>query len=165
MTHPNPHLAYLGLGSNVGDKRQNLRRARERLQTESVRIVRTSSLYKTSPVEYLEQDWFLNQVLAVETLFDAFQLLAHCLRVENEGGRARTIPKGPRTIDIDLLFYNQAIIRQADLVVPHPRAAERKFVLQPMAEIAPDYVHPVLQKSIQQLLAERDSDVAKVEIA
>ena len=156
------HRAYLGLGSNIEDKRENLRLARAWLQTDAVRIVRESSVYRTSPVDYLEQDWFLNQILAVETRLSPADLFAHCLQIEYKIGRERTIDKGPRTIDIDLLFYDDAIINHFDLVVPHPRIAERKFVLVPMAEIAPEYIHPVYRKTIRDLLADRASDPAEV---
>ncbi|MBZ5535714.1 MAG: 2-amino-4-hydroxy-6-hydroxymethyldihydropteridine diphosphokinase [Acidobacteriia bacterium] len=158
------HTAYLGLGSNVEDKRENLRLARVWLQTPAVRIVRESSIYRTSPVDYLEQDWFFNQVLAVETPLSPEELLAHCLSVEIKIGRERTFDKGPRTIDIDLLFYESNVINRFDLVVPHPHLAERKFVLVPMAELAPDFVHPLLMKPIRTLLAERANDPAKVEL-
>lgn len=157
-------IAYLGLGSNVEDKRENLRLARAWLQTPAVKIVRESSIYRTSPVDYLEQDWFFNQVLAVETSLTPAELMAHCLSVENKIGRERTFDKGPRTIDIDLLFYDSEIINHFDLVVPHPRIAERKFVLVPMAELAPDFVHPLLMKPIRALLAERANDPARVEL-
>jgi 2-amino-4-hydroxy-6-hydroxymethyldihydropteridine diphosphokinase len=158
------HTAYLGLGSNVEDKRENLRLARVWLPTPAVRIVRESSIYRTSPVDYLEQDWFFNQVLAIETSLSPDELMAHCLNVETRIGRERTFDKGPRTIDIDLLFYESKVINRFDLVVPHPRIAERKFVLAPLAEIAPDFVHPLLMKPIHTLLANRVNDPAKVEL-
>ncbi|MFI5175921.1 MAG: 2-amino-4-hydroxy-6-hydroxymethyldihydropteridine diphosphokinase [Terriglobia bacterium] len=158
------HTAYVALGSNVEDKRENLRLARAWLQTPTVRIARESSIYKTSPVDYLDQDWFFNQVLAIETPLPPADLLAHCLSVESKIGRERTIDKGPRTIDIDLLFYDREVINHFDLVVPHPRIAERKFVLVPMAELAPDFIHPLLKKPIRSLLAERANDPAQVEL-
>jgi 2-amino-4-hydroxy-6-hydroxymethyldihydropteridine diphosphokinase len=158
------HTAYLGLGSNVEDKRENLRLARVWLQTPAARIIRESSIYRTSPVDYLEQDWFFNQVLAIETSLSPGELMAHCLNVESKIGRERTFDKGPRTIDIDLLFYESQVINRFDLVVPHPRIAERKFVLVPMAELVPDFVHPLLMKPIRTLLAERVNDRAKVEL-
>jgi 2-amino-4-hydroxy-6-hydroxymethyldihydropteridine diphosphokinase len=157
------HTAYLALGSNVEDKRENLRLARAWLQTRDLHIRRESSIYKTSPVDYVEQDWFLNQVLAIETSLSPAELMAHCLGVEHRIGRERTVDKGPRTIDIDLLFYDQDVINHFDLVIPHPRIAERKFVLVPMAEIAPDFIHPLLNKPIHILLAERANDPAEVE--
>ncbi|MBZ5554022.1 MAG: 2-amino-4-hydroxy-6-hydroxymethyldihydropteridine diphosphokinase [Acidobacteriia bacterium] len=158
------HTAYLGLGSNVEDKRENLRLARVWLRTPKVKIIRESSIYKTSPVDYLEQDWFFNQVLAIETLLSPAELLAHCLSVEYKIGRERTFDKGPRTIDVDLLFYESEVINRFDLVIPHPCIAERKFVLTPMAELAPDFIHPLLKKSIRTLLAERVNDPATVEL-
>lgn len=156
------HLAYLGLGSNLPEKYANLRRAGELLQTETTRIVRMSSLYRTSPVDYLQQDWFLNQILEVKTDLSPEALLDQCLQVENRLGRQRQIPKGPRVIDIDLLFYDDLTLHSSRLVVPHPRIAERKFVLVPMAEIAPGFLHPVLKKTMRELLAERAGDPATV---
>lgn len=156
------HLAYLGLGSNLQEKSANLRRAGEWLQTETTRIVRMSSLYRTSPVDYLQQDWFLNQILEVKTDLSPEALLDQCLQVENRLGRQRQIPKGPRVIDIDLLFYDDRILNSPRLVVPHPRIAERKFILVPMAEIAPGFLHPVLKKTMRELLAERAGDPATV---
>jgi 2-amino-4-hydroxy-6-hydroxymethyldihydropteridine diphosphokinase len=159
---PATHLVFLGLGSNIEDKREHLQQARAFLESASVHTGRASSIYRTSPVDHLEQDWFLNQVLAVETTLSAPALLSHCQSVEQKMGRVRTIDKGPRLIDIDILFYESEIIQLPDLSVPHPRAAQRKFVLVPLAEIAPEFMHPLHRKSVRQLLAERDSDPAEV---
>lgn len=158
------HIAYLGLGSNMGDSRSHLGVARERLRHPAVVIRQVSSIYRTSPLDYLEQEWFLNQVIAVQTALSPGELLLHCQAIENHLGRVRTIARGPRTIDIDLLFYDSQIIHEANLMVPHPRLAERKFVLIPMAEIAPGWIHPALGKSIRQLLEERAEDPAQVEL-
>lgn len=157
------HLAYLGLGSNLGDKGENLRMARQWLGTGQVRIQRASSIYKTSPVDYLAQDWFLNQVLEVVTELLPSELLEHCLQVETRLGRQRSVPKGPRLLDVDILFYDDLVMEQMDLLLPHPRIPERKFVLAPMEELNPHLVHPVLKKTIQQLWAARDSDPSEVE--
>lgn len=157
------HLAYLGLGSNLGDKKENLRLARQWLETTSVRIQRASSIYRTSPMDYIPQDWFLNQVLEVVTELPPTELLAHCLHVEDRSGRQRSQPKGPRSLDVDILFYDDLVLEQLDLIIPHPRIPERKFVLVPMAELTPHLVHPILKRTIQQLCAAHDSDPAEVE--
>ncbi len=158
------HVAYLGLGSNLGDKEDYLRQARQLLQTPEIRISRGSSIYKTSPVDYLDQDWFLNQVIEATTALSPLDLLTHCQGVENRLGRSRTIEKGPRTIDIDFLFFDNEILSTARLTLPHPHIAERKFVLVPLNEIAPTLIHPVLKKSVRELLEERRSDSASVEL-
>lgn len=162
MSQPTWRIAYLCLGSNVGDKQKNLQQAACLLRSPSLRLVQASTIYKSSPVDYLDQDWFLNQVLVVETTFSPEALLAHCLHVEERMGRQRTVDKGPRCIDVDLLLYGLEIINSPDLTVPHPRMAERKFVLVPLAEVAPGYLHPVLKKSILQLLQDRAGDPAWV---
>lgn len=154
---------FLGLGSNLGDKASNIRRAVALLQPhcESIEL---SRLYKTAPVGYLDQDWFLNAVARVQTRLTPTELLQVIQRIENELKRQRTIPNGPRTIDIDILFYGELCIDDGPLTVPHPRLHERAFVLVPMAELAPKFRHPVLRKTIAALLAACPSDCSAVEI-
>ncbi len=153
------------MGTNVGSLRDNLRRGLERLKTDGLTVLRISSLYRTSPVDYREQDWFLNMVVEIETLMTPEKLLHHCQAVEEQLGRKRLIEKGPRTPDVDILFYGSEVIRNAGLIIPHPQIAERKFVLVPLAEIAPHLIHPVTKKSVLQMLQERASDPAQVEHA
>jgi 2-amino-4-hydroxy-6-hydroxymethyldihydropteridine diphosphokinase len=143
---------YLSLGSNIGDRQANLRRAVKRLASLDVRVLRASRIYETEPVDYVDQAWFLNQVVEAETALFPMQLLARIARVERELGRTRTIPKGPRTLDIDILFYAEAVVHTARLEIPHPRIAERRFVLAPLAELAPDLRHPVTRLSVRQML-------------
>lgn len=140
---------FIGLGSNLGDRRLNLQRAAELLQVE---ILKNSSLYETEPVGYLQQPWFLNSVIWVQTELSPVDLLRRCQKVEKKLGRKRDIPKGPRTLDLDILFFNQVILNIPDLILPHPAIPERRFVLEPLNEIAPDFIHPVLLKTVSELL-------------
>jgi 2-amino-4-hydroxy-6-hydroxymethyldihydropteridine diphosphokinase len=145
--------AFLGLGSNVGDREANLRDAVERLASEEIRVLRRSSVYETAPQEILDQPWFLNAVVEVETSMFPLQLLARIREIERQMGRRRVTAKGPRNIDIDILFYGRSVIATAELEVPHPRIAQRRFVLEPMAEIAPEFRHPVTGRTAMEMLA------------
>ena len=143
---------YLSLGSNIGDRARNLQAALEQLAAPDLRVVRTSPAYETEPVEFTAQRWFVNLVAEAETELFPLQLLLRIGRVERALGRVRTVPKGPRTIDIDILFYGRAIIQTARLEIPHPRVADRRFVLAPMADLAPELRHPVTHKTIREML-------------
>src|SRR5438132_1062429 len=127
---------YLGLGSNIGDRASNLRAATGELAAGGVRILRASPIYETEPVDYTQQRWFLNQVVEAETELFPMQLLSRIGQIERGLGRVRTVAKGPRTIDIDILFYGQAKIHSATLEIPHPRMAQRRLVLAPLADLA-----------------------------
>ena len=139
---------YLSLGSNVGDREANLRAAIQRLDP-----LRVSPIYETEPVDYQDQAWFLNVVVEAETALFPRQLLARTQRIERELGRVRTVPKGPRTIDIDILLYGDVVMRTTELEIPHPRMTERRFVLQPLVDLTPDLRHPVTHKTVRAMLA------------
>jgi len=145
--------AYIALGSNLGDRVENLLLARERIASPHVRLTRASSIYETAPREIVEQPWFLNQVVIAETTLFPRQLLARLLRIEQEMGRQRTIAKGPRVIDLDILLFGDSVIHTAGLEVPHPRMAERRFVLEPLAELAPTLRPPRSSHTVQEMLA------------
>jgi|SRR5580700_1385656 2-amino-4-hydroxy-6-hydroxymethyldihydropteridine diphosphokinase len=147
-------IVYIALGSNLGDRAGMLERAIAAMNSAGISVVRQSSLYVTEPVGAPGQGWFLNAVVEAETLLLPLQLLHALLKIERELGRRRLTPHGPRAIDLDILFYGSSVIRSRELEVPHPRLTERRFVLIPLAQLAPDFRHPVLHKSINQLLAE-----------
>lgn len=143
-------LVYLSLGSNVGDREENLRRALAHLAVLG-KVVAVSSFYETEPVELTEQPWFLNAVVSLETEKPPRDLLDALLAIEIAMGRRRIRPKGPRTIDLDILAYGDQVVREAGLTIPHPALPYRRFVLEPLAEIAPGLIHPVLSKTMRQL--------------
>lgn len=144
-------IVYLSLGSNLGDRQANLRNAIGRL-LELGYVQEISSLYETEPVELTDQPWFLNCAVAVRTELIPREFLAGLLAIERSMGRERTQPKGPRNIDIDILLFGGATINTPQLTVPHPAMAGRRFVLEPLAEIAPEMKHPVRKKTIRELL-------------
>ena len=145
---------YLSLGSNIGDRERHLRDAIERLEGERLRVLRVSPIYETEPVDHTDQRWFLNLVAETETELFPTQLLVYTSRIERALGRVRAAPKGPRTIDIDILLYGNARVRTPKLEIPHPRMGERRFVLVPLADLAPDLRDPVTGRSIRELLGD-----------
>jgi len=151
LTLPVAELVYLSLGSNVGDRASHLRAAIEGVG-EAGNVKAASGFYETEPVEFFEQPWFFNCVVALETERSPQDLLAHALAIEERMGRRRARDKGPRTIDIDILLFGDRVIDELGLKIPHPAMQERRFVLEPLAEIAAEAVHPVLKKTTRELL-------------
>jgi 2-amino-4-hydroxy-6-hydroxymethyldihydropteridine diphosphokinase len=145
--------AFIGLGSNVGDRREHLRAAYAGLERLG-RVARVSSLYETEPVGFAEQGAFLNAVAVIETELTPHDLLQELLKIEAGRERVRAQRNGPRTLDLDLLFYGDEVIDRPGLAVPHPRLQDRRFVLAPLCQIAPDLRHPALGLSVQELLEE-----------
>jgi 2-amino-4-hydroxy-6-hydroxymethyldihydropteridine diphosphokinase len=143
-------LVYLSLGSNIGDRAGNLNVGIDRLRALG-EVVAVSSFYETEPVEFTAQAWFLNCATALDTEKNPQQLLAGILDIEQQLGRRREQKKGPRIIDIDILLFGNSIVDDPGLTIPHPAMHERRFVLEPLAEIAPDALHPVLQQTIREL--------------
>ncbi|MBW2989242.1 2-amino-4-hydroxy-6-hydroxymethyldihydropteridine diphosphokinase [Candidatus Woesearchaeota archaeon] len=145
--------AYIGIGSNMGDKERNIREAIELIR-EKCRVIKVSSFYETEPVGHKEQGWFLNCAARIETELKARELLLFLQSIEKKLKRVKTVKNGPRTIDLDILFYGWEVIKEKDLIVPHPRLHKRGFVLEPLKELNPALVHPILKKNVRELFDE-----------
>jgi 2-amino-4-hydroxy-6-hydroxymethyldihydropteridine diphosphokinase len=143
---------YLLTGGNIGNRMANLQSAIAAIESEVGVVNQTSSIYETAAWGLTDQPSFLNQVIHVQTTLEAAQLLEKILQIEKSLGRSRTEKMGPRTIDIDILLFNDAIINEPDLIIPHPHMTQRRFVLTPLGELAPTLIHPVWHASIEELL-------------
>jgi 2-amino-4-hydroxy-6-hydroxymethyldihydropteridine diphosphokinase len=146
-------LVYIALGSNLGDRAENLRQAREQITAPDLRVLRASSIYETAPRDVTDQPWFLNQVIECETELFPRQLLERLQKIERAIGRKRRIAKGPREIDLDILLFGDAVMKAPELEVPHPRLPERRFVLEPLAELVPEKRHPGTRRTMREMLA------------
>lgn len=157
------HLVYIGFGSNIGDRLAHIRNAMHALaETEGITLQKISSVYQTDPVGYETQAQFLNGVAAIETHLPPLSLLCTLKNIEASVGRQHRIRWGPREIDLDILMYGDLCFQTEKLVIPHPEMHLRRFVLAPLAEIAPDFVHPVLKETIQILLERLEDDKSVV---
>ena len=159
------HIAYIGMGSNLGDKLDQCEKAiSEILKIDRHKILAKSSFFKTQPVGYTSQDWFVNGVIKIETDLEAFELLRALKTIEAQLGRTETFRWGPRTIDLDILFFDDIEIDTEELQIPHPLLQNRQFVLIPLAEIDRNLIHPALKKTIQELLdnCKEDQGVEKL---
>lgn len=145
---------YLSCGSNLGDRVAHLRRALAELDESGIKVVQVSPFYRTEPVDYRAQPWFVNCVAEIHTDLLPLRLLSALQKIERKMGRRRTTAKGPRPVDLDILFYENAVIRSGALTVPHKGLAERRFVLVPLCDIAPSFRHPVTRRTVAEMLSE-----------
>lgn len=155
MTKDKWHTAAIAIGSNIGDTKQHLNNAvKELIDCEHIKDVHVSKYIETEPYGYVDQDKFLNGALICKTNFSPYELLDFLHLVEKHGDRVRKIHWGPRTIDLDIIFYDDLIMSEEDLIIPHTDMHNRDFVLGPLAELIPDFVHPVKHKTVKQLYEE-----------
>lgn len=150
-THKNWYIAFIGIGSNLGDSYDNIKQALKLINTKNTYVLKTSQIYETSPISNIPQNNYLNCVAQIKTLLTPTQLMQFLLGIEQELKRVRTVKNAPRTIDLDILLFNNCVFNTELVTIPHPRMHERLFVLIPLCELAPDYVHPILNQTIYNL--------------
>lgn len=148
------NIVYIAFGSNIGDRGAAIEEALNLIEQNEMKIVKRSKIYETEPYGYVDQPSFLNGAVEVETNLSCRDVLERLLSIENQIGRVREFKWGPRIIDLDIIFYNNEIFDEEDLKVPHPDMQSRDFVLKPLNDLCPDYVHPILGKTIRELLGE-----------
>jgi 2-amino-4-hydroxy-6-hydroxymethyldihydropteridine diphosphokinase len=158
------HIAYISVGSNLGHKLANCRQGIATLtRLADTRLIDQSRIYRTEPVDYLDQDWFVNYVVKIETALDPLPLLDTIKSTERAAGRVGdTIRFGPRVLDLDIILYDDAVLDDSRLTIPHPRMHKRRFVLKPICDIAPDMNHPVLQRTMLFLLENLDEQGQRI---
>lgn len=159
-----PHIAYICVGSNLGNRLENCRNGVAAITISgTARLLEQSSIYETEPVDLKDQDWFVNYVVVIETLLNPLSLLELIKSIENRTGRRKnTIRYGPRVLDLDIIFYDDVIMDTPQLVIPHPRMHKRRFVLQPICDIDPGIIHPVFRQSVQSLLDDLDEEEQRI---
>jgi 2-amino-4-hydroxy-6-hydroxymethyldihydropteridine diphosphokinase len=157
------HTAFISVGSNLGNKFENCRSGIQALTRANARLQAQSRIYKTEPVDFLDQDWFVNYVVQIKTVFDPFQLLERIKSIQHKAGRSHDkIRFGPRILDLDIIFYDAVVINSSRLVLPHPRMHKRRFVLKPLCDIDPALIHPVLKLDMQTLLDRLDDNEQRI---
>jgi 2-amino-4-hydroxy-6-hydroxymethyldihydropteridine diphosphokinase len=158
------HIAYIGVGSNIGDKLSNCKKGVISLaERQNTKIKKWSRFYQTEPVDYKDQDWFINGVVKIETDIDAFQLIKEIKSIERAAGRTDTpVRFGPRILDMDILLFDDIVVNSGGLIIPHPRMHKRRFVLKPICDLDPSIVHPVLNQEMRYLLAALDEDGQRI---
>jgi len=153
------NMAYIGIGSNIGSPLKNCQRSIILIEEHArIKVIARSSFYETEPIGPTDQNWFVNAVVEISTEMEAIPLLDALLAIEIEMGRIRNVKWGPRKIDLDILLYGKSVIKNDRLVIPHPEMIKRLFVLTPLAELAPDLIHPTENKTIQEILSHLPED-------
>ncbi len=160
----NSHIAYISVGSNLGNRSLNCLRGISAIEaSDQCQLLLKSVFYETEPVDYRDQRWFVNAVIKIETFFDPFVLLTKLKAIESESGRNfKEVRFGPRILDLDIIFYDNRLLDTDNLVIPHPRMHLRRFVLQPLCDIAPKMIHPVLKRTMVELLETQQSDHQRI---
>lgn len=160
------HTVYICVGSNLGNKLENCRQGVAALiQDRSARLIDSSPVYQTEPVDYRDQDWFINYVVKIETLLDPLDLLHRLKSIERTVGRTQnSVRFGPRVLDMDIIFYDELVMEHRMLVIPHPRMYKRRFVLKPLCDIDPRIFHPILKRTVQSLLEELDKTGQRITV-